>query len=232
MGARATSLQLAAALYIYRRYGLKEKRRDRRWWQRQIYTSREIYSGSSLLADWNFQSLSGLYKNFTRVSPSEFEFLINLIGEKISKKHTAVRKAIFVQERLAALTVRFDKFYDTFLSPLHFTITTNHTALQTRTTLQVHSISQLPQATQHYRHAPLFKSTPFHNYHKPHSTTDTHHSSSPLHFTITTSHTALQTRTTLQDRSIKNGKKGRRADGGYVSRCTSRPAQAVTVSSV
>jgi hypothetical protein len=45
-----------------------------------------VYSGSSVLADLNFQSVSGLYKNFTRKSPSEFEFLINLIGEKISKK--------------------------------------------------------------------------------------------------------------------------------------------------
>jgi len=56
------------------------------------------------------------------MSPNEFEFLINLIGEKMSKKDTAFRKAISVQERLA-LTLRFDKFYDTFLSPLHFTIT-------------------------------------------------------------------------------------------------------------
>jgi hypothetical protein len=95
------SLQLAAASYIYIHYALKNKRKERRWWQRQLYTSREVHSGSSLLADLNFQSVSGLYKNFTRMSPSEFEFLINLIVEKISKKETAFRKAIFVQERLA-----------------------------------------------------------------------------------------------------------------------------------
>jgi hypothetical protein len=53
-----------------------------------------VYNGSSLLADLNFQSVIELYKNFTRMSPSEFEFLINLIGEKISKKGTAFRKAI------------------------------------------------------------------------------------------------------------------------------------------
>jgi len=35
------------------------------------------------------------------MSPSEFEFAINLNGEKISKKDTAFRKAISVQERLA-----------------------------------------------------------------------------------------------------------------------------------
>jgi len=61
-----------------------------------MYTSREVYSGSSYLANLNFQSVSGLYKNFTRISPSESEFVINLIGEKISEKDKAFRKAISV----------------------------------------------------------------------------------------------------------------------------------------
>jgi hypothetical protein len=67
------SLQLAAASYVYI---LKKKRKERRWWQRQLYTRREVYSGLSLLADLNFQLVRGLYKNVTRMSPSEFEFLI------------------------------------------------------------------------------------------------------------------------------------------------------------
>jgi len=61
--------------------------------------SREVYSGSSLLADMTFKSVSGLYKNFTKMYPSEFEFLINMTGEKISKKDTAFRKDISVQKR-------------------------------------------------------------------------------------------------------------------------------------
>jgi hypothetical protein len=106
------------------------------------------------------------------LSPSEFEFLINLIEEKISKINTAFRKTISVQERLT-LTLCFDKFYDTFLSPLHFAITK---------TLK-----------------------------KRHNTTDS---------------------TTLQDRSIRDEKKNKEADGDDLSRCTYRPAQAVTVSSL
>jgi hypothetical protein len=77
--------------------------------------SREVYSGSSLLADLNFQSVSGLYKNFTRISPREFEFLINVIGEKIPKKDTAFGKAISVEERLA-LKLRFLASGDSYVS--------------------------------------------------------------------------------------------------------------------
>jgi hypothetical protein len=76
------------------------------------------------------------------MSPSEFEFLINMIGKKISTKFTAFRKATSIQGRLA-LTLRFDKFYDTFLSPLRFTITKrsrNRTTLQIRATFQDRSI--------------------------------------------------------------------------------------------
>jgi hypothetical protein len=95
-------------------------------------------SGSSLLAELNFQLVSGLYKNFTRMSPSEFEFLINLIGEKILKKDTMFRKAISVQESMA-LTLLFDKFYDTYLSPLHFTVT--------KTLKKPHSTTDLHHST-------------------------------------------------------------------------------------
>ena len=75
-----------------------------------------MYSGSRLLADLTFQSVSGLYKNVTRTSPSKFEWLIHLIGrKKISKKDTTFRQAIFVQERLA-LTLRFLASGDSYVS--------------------------------------------------------------------------------------------------------------------
>ena len=62
-----------------------------------------VYHGSSLLADLNFQSVSVLYKNVTRMSTSESELVINLIGEKMSEKESALRKAIYIQERLALM---------------------------------------------------------------------------------------------------------------------------------
>jgi len=47
-----------------------------------------------------------------------------------------------------------------------------------------------------------------------------------------TNRTALQIHTTPQDISFRSEKKGRGADGGDMSRCTSTLAQAVTLSSL
>lgn len=78
----ALQLQLAAASYIFihRQILKKQKRKSPRWWVLKLYQSRKIYSGSSLLADLKFQHISGLYKNFTRMHPTDFEFLLNSIG--------------------------------------------------------------------------------------------------------------------------------------------------------
>jgi hypothetical protein len=74
-----------------------------------------VYGRSNLLADLNFLSVSGLCKNFTRLSHSEFEVLIHLIGEKISKQNTVFRKAICVQEGLG-VTLRFVASGDSYVS--------------------------------------------------------------------------------------------------------------------
>ena len=144
------------------------------------------------------------------MSPNEFEFLINLIGEKkTSKNDRAFRKAISVQERLA-LTHSSTGLFISFSSSSHacwFLILLKcigrfesqiisfllWSSINSKTLPSVHSISQLPKRS--------------------------------------TNRTAPHIHTTLQDRSIRNGRKGRWTDGGDASRCTSRPTPAVTVSS-
>jgi predicted phosphoribosyltransferase len=53
-----------------------------------------VYSVSDLLADLNFQSVSELYRNFTRMSPSEFEFLRKNLekGHSAQESHFCSRK--------------------------------------------------------------------------------------------------------------------------------------------
>jgi hypothetical protein len=109
------SSQLAAASYICIHYALNKKKIERRWWQRQLYARREVRNGSGLSADLNFHLVSGLCKNFTRMAHKEFEFLIHLIGGKMSKNDTAFRKAISVQEMMA-LTLRFLTSRDSYVS--------------------------------------------------------------------------------------------------------------------
>lgn len=88
-------MEVAAAAYIVMDYLVKNKRKkDRRWWQLQLYSNRS--HADNLLCDLKYQSVSGLYKNFTRMSPVDFEYLINMIGPKISRLDTNWRKAISV----------------------------------------------------------------------------------------------------------------------------------------
>ena len=46
------------------------------------------------------------FKNFTRMSKSEFEFLLNAIGPRITKRGTNMRSAIPITTRLV-ITLRF-----------------------------------------------------------------------------------------------------------------------------
>jgi hypothetical protein len=51
------------------------------------------------MQDLKFQHVSGHYKNFTRMSPTDFDKLLTMIGPKISKKDTRFRCAISIQDR-------------------------------------------------------------------------------------------------------------------------------------
>jgi hypothetical protein len=88
---------------------------ERRFWVRPSLHSLQRYTGRDLLRDLNCDDcelsirerrLSGSFKNFARMSSSDFEFLLNNTGRTISKQDTNYRESIPVTERLA-LTLRY-----------------------------------------------------------------------------------------------------------------------------
>lgn len=93
----------------------RQKQKERRWWQTNIFKSRSVYSGSRLMNDLKSQEISGQFNNFIRMSSVDFEYLITLIGPKIARMDTKFRKAIPVQERLA-VTLRYLATGDSYSS--------------------------------------------------------------------------------------------------------------------
>ncbi|KAJ8886011.1 hypothetical protein PR048_012217 [Dryococelus australis] len=53
---------------------------------------------SELMLDLRLQAISGRYKNFTRMSPTDFENILGRIGSKIAKQATCCRSPISVQD--------------------------------------------------------------------------------------------------------------------------------------
>ncbi|PNF25629.1 hypothetical protein B7P43_G03830 [Cryptotermes secundus] len=78
-----------------------------------VFKSREIYSGSDSLEALGVENLH--FKTFCRMSSSDFEALINLVGPKIAKADSTFRKAIPVVKRLA-LTLRYLATGDSYSS--------------------------------------------------------------------------------------------------------------------
>jgi hypothetical protein len=66
-----------------------------------VVANATVCKQGSLLADLNLPSARGLYKNFTRLYPSEFELLLHLIRGKNLELGHEVQENISVQERLA-----------------------------------------------------------------------------------------------------------------------------------
>ena len=82
------------------------------------------------------------------MSPSEFEFLINLTGEKISKKDTVFRKAISVQQKLALMLL----FWQVVIHMLAC-----NTSSKFPESTPFHNYQNAQETTQQHRLAPLFK---------------------------------------------------------------------------
>lgn len=102
----------------------KRKRAKRRFWVRPSLEAKKKYSSSDLLQDLQRDDINlltgelrtdGSFKNFLRMTSSDFEYLILLIGERIGKKNTPFRDAIPVKERLA-VTLRFLATGDSYRS--------------------------------------------------------------------------------------------------------------------
>lgn len=88
-----------AVIIISNLFKKQQQRKPRRWWCTDLYKKR---SGPELLKDLQFQHISGQYKNFCRMSPTDFEYLLNKIGPKISRKETHLRRPISIQDRLVS----------------------------------------------------------------------------------------------------------------------------------
>lgn len=91
---------------------MKTRRRHRRWWRTELYKRR---AGRELLSDMSFQHISGQYKNFTRMTPTDFENLLEMVGPRISRNHSNLRAPISIQDRLA-ITLRFLSSGDSYTS--------------------------------------------------------------------------------------------------------------------
>ncbi|KDR17441.1 hypothetical protein L798_08571 [Zootermopsis nevadensis] len=84
---------IASTAYILIHAVIDDYKRPRRFWRHTLFKER---SGSALLLNLTSQTISGRYKNFTRLNPTDFEFFINLIGPRIQKSNTNFREAISV----------------------------------------------------------------------------------------------------------------------------------------
>jgi hypothetical protein len=82
-----SSLQAASVAFFIHTPLLSKntKRKESRWWQTQLCSSRTVCSGARFLVDMKFKEISRKYKKFTHLAPAYFEFLINLIGMEIGK---------------------------------------------------------------------------------------------------------------------------------------------------
>ena len=82
----------------------KRKRLQRRWWNITLFKNPVSHGGNNLLNDVETED-SGKFKNFCRMSLTDFNTLLDLIDIKIMKSDTNYRKAISPRERLA-ITLR------------------------------------------------------------------------------------------------------------------------------
>jgi len=97
---------------------ISKQRRRRRWWMTSLFKSREQYRGMDLMNDLKSEMEYGLFQNFCRMNPTDFEFLFNRVAPEISKNDTSFREAIPATERFM-LTLRFLASGDSYTSLMY-----------------------------------------------------------------------------------------------------------------
>lgn len=106
---------LASACYVVLNI-LTKKKRNRKTWVRKLLMERRECGGPKIMRDLSTDEEG--FKHFTRLSYSDFENILSLVGGKICKKDTNFRKAITPTERLL-VTLRYLATGDSFISLMY-----------------------------------------------------------------------------------------------------------------
>ncbi|XP_013187794.2 uncharacterized protein LOC106132806 [Amyelois transitella] len=100
-----------SAAYIVIISSVLKRKRKRRWWMRNFLLQRE--RRVNILSDLRMSD--GSFVNFTRMSSSDFETLLQMIASSIAKQDTILRNAISPHIRLA-ITLRYLSTGDSYAS--------------------------------------------------------------------------------------------------------------------
>jgi hypothetical protein len=75
---------ICSAAFIVMNSEARRKKRKRRWWIKTLLKKR---GGPSLLGNLSMEDGSG-FRNFTRMTASDFELSMAIIGSKVSRQNT------------------------------------------------------------------------------------------------------------------------------------------------
>jgi hypothetical protein len=89
---------LACAAYITLHLASSKSKRKNKRWVRKFLEDRSGYNALSSL-----QMSDGSFLNFTRMTTTDFEHLLQLVGGRIAKKDTQFRESVKPETRFATL---------------------------------------------------------------------------------------------------------------------------------